>query len=93
MGLPSVRRKRADIGQNATCDGSDSRPGDPRRLVNPVGFDKAGGTPKAFAVLWIPMAFTDRFAIWGAMDRIFNAVVDVRQIQNKKKPGGKSPGF
>jgi hypothetical protein len=34
------------------------------------------------------MAFADRFAIWGAMDRIFNALVDVRQIQNKKKPGG-----
>jgi hypothetical protein len=41
MGLPSVRRKRANIGQRQLAEEPDSEPGDPQRLVNPAGFDKA----------------------------------------------------
>jgi hypothetical protein len=32
MGLPSVRRKRANGGSDATCGGSDSKPGDPAKV-------------------------------------------------------------
>jgi hypothetical protein len=41
MGLPSVRRKRADIGQMQLATGPIPGTAIPRRLVNPVGFDKA----------------------------------------------------
>ena len=44
MGLPLVCCKRADFDQTA-YDRPDSRIGDPRRLINPGGFDKAIGCP------------------------------------------------
>jgi hypothetical protein len=72
MGLPSVRRKRADIGQMQLATGPIPGTAIPRRLVNPVGFDKADhlGILRAFE---IPTAFAGQFAICGTMDLIFEA--------------------
>jgi hypothetical protein len=39
------------------------------------------------------MAFAGRFVIWGTMDRIFNALVDVRQIQTRKSPADNRRAF
>src|SRR5882757_3422295 len=62
MGPPSARRKRANGGQMRPAAGTDSGLGDPPRLINLGGFDKAkppAGQPSAAGI-----PFGRRFVIF-----------------------------